>query len=183
MGGDSVNVICFGDSNTYGYDPRSWLGERYEPDSRWVDLLAAKTGWIILNEGMNGREIPKENVHFPEDTDLLIIMLGSNDLLMGRSPEEAADRMGRFLENTGVPFEKILIIAPPAMVRGAWIPEDRLIKASMALAESYRSLSERLGVRFVDSGNWNVPLCYDGVHLTQEGHRIFADRLYRELMK
>ena len=32
-----MNVICFGDSNTYGYDPRSYLGGRYDPDSRWVD--------------------------------------------------------------------------------------------------------------------------------------------------
>ena len=37
-----MNVICFGDSNTYGYDPRSWLGGRYDPDSRWVDILAPK---------------------------------------------------------------------------------------------------------------------------------------------
>ena len=40
----SMKVICFGDSNTYGYDPRSWIGGRYEPDSRWVDILAAETG-------------------------------------------------------------------------------------------------------------------------------------------
>ena len=40
-------VICFGDSNTYGYDPRSYLGGRYGPDSRWVDLLAARTGWRL----------------------------------------------------------------------------------------------------------------------------------------
>ncbi len=39
------NVLCFGDSNTYGYDPRSYFGGRYDADSRWVDILAAKTGW------------------------------------------------------------------------------------------------------------------------------------------
>ena len=30
-----MKVICYGDSNTYGYDPRSWLGGRYDADSRW----------------------------------------------------------------------------------------------------------------------------------------------------
>ena len=40
-----MKVICFGDSNTYGYDPRSFLGGRYEADCRWADILAAKTGW------------------------------------------------------------------------------------------------------------------------------------------
>ena len=39
-----MNVICFGDSNTYGYDPRSYLGGRYDPDSRWVDILAMRPG-------------------------------------------------------------------------------------------------------------------------------------------
>ena len=39
-----MNVICFGNSNTYGYDPRSYLGGRYDVDSRWVDILAVETG-------------------------------------------------------------------------------------------------------------------------------------------
>lgn len=46
-----MKVVCFGDSNTYGYDPRSWLGGRYPADSRWVDLLAQKTGWDVVNLG------------------------------------------------------------------------------------------------------------------------------------
>ena len=39
-----MNIICFGDSNTYGYDPRSYLGGRYDAGSRWVDILAEETG-------------------------------------------------------------------------------------------------------------------------------------------
>ena len=88
-------VICFGDSNTYGYDPRSYLGGRYGPDSRWVDLLAARTGWDVRNQGQNGRTIPGGPVPFPADTDLLTVMLGTNDLLQGRGPETAAERMFR----------------------------------------------------------------------------------------
>ena len=38
-----MNVICFGDSNTYGYDPRSYLGGRYAADSRWVDIPVSYT--------------------------------------------------------------------------------------------------------------------------------------------
>ena len=37
-----MNIICFGDSNTYGYDPRGYFGGRYDADSRWVDILAAE---------------------------------------------------------------------------------------------------------------------------------------------
>ena len=44
-----MKVICYGDSNIYGFDPRGWLGERYGADDRWVDILARRTGWEILN--------------------------------------------------------------------------------------------------------------------------------------
>ena len=72
-----MNVICFGDSNTYGYDPRGYFGGRYDPDSRWVDILVEETGWSVCNMGQNGREIPSASPAFPADTDLLIVMLGT----------------------------------------------------------------------------------------------------------
>ena len=108
-----MNVICFGDSNTYGYDPRSYLGGRYAADSRWVDILAEETGWTVRNLGENGREIPTSVPDFPADTDLLIIMLGTNDLLQGRSPEQAVKRLDRFLSGISLDRSKILVIAPP----------------------------------------------------------------------
>ena len=54
-----MRVCCFGDSNTYGYDPRSFLGGRYAAENRWADILQSKTGWEIINQGMNGREISR----------------------------------------------------------------------------------------------------------------------------
>ena len=53
-----MRLLCFGDSNTYGYDPRSYAGDRYPPESRWTDLLAEISGWEVVNMGLNGREIP-----------------------------------------------------------------------------------------------------------------------------
>lgn len=32
-------VLCYGDSNTHGYNPRSYLGERYQESIRWTALL------------------------------------------------------------------------------------------------------------------------------------------------
>ncbi len=161
-------IICYGDSNTFGYDPRGFFGGRY--DEPWPELLP----WNVKNQGENGREIPRYPVSFPADTDLLILMLGTNDLLQGNSVEVVTDRMERFL--TSIPLDKsqILLIAPPPMKLGEWVPTQDLIESSKALARNYQALADRLGVRFADAGAWNVSLAFDGVHFTQEGHRAFA---------
>ena len=177
----SMKVICFGDSNTYGYDPRGYFGGRYDADSRWVDLLAVETGWTVCNMGQNGREIPSAAPAFPDDIDLLIVMLGTNDLLQGRSPEQAAERLERFL--TAVPLDrsKILLIAPPPMALGEWVPSQRLIDGSHTFTGLCRVLAEQLGIHFADAGKWNISLAYDGVHFTEQGHKAFAVGLLEEL--
>lgn len=176
-----MNVICFGDSNTYGYDPRSWLGGRYDAGSRWVDILAVETGWTVQNMGVNGREIPRTAPGFPPDTDLLIVMLGSNDLLQGRSPEEAAGKLERFLSGLSLPRDQILLIAPPPMQPGEWVTSQRHIDDSRTFAQCCRNLAERLGVDFADAGDWDIPMAHDGVHFTEQGHRAFAAGLLEVL--
>lgn len=176
-----MRVICFGDSNTYGYDPRGWLGGRYDEENRWVDILAQKTGWKIVNRGQNGREIPGSSISLPGDVDLLIVMLGTNDLLQGQRPEAVSKKMELFLLRLELIREKILLVAPPPMKPGEWVPVHELVDDSAVLAGCYRMLGQRLGVRFADAGQWDVSLAYDGVHFTEEGHRAFAEGLYRYL--
>ena len=176
-----MNVICFGDSNTYGYDPRSYLGGRYDPNSRWVDILVEETGWTARNMGQNGWEIPSMSPNFPADTDLLIVMLGINDLLQGRSPKQATERLERFLSGISLDRSKILVIAPPPVKRGAWVPGQQLIDDSHTFAQLCQTLAEQLGIRFADAGKWDIPLAYDGVHFTEQGHRAFAAGLLEEL--
>lgn len=168
-------VICFGDSNTWGYDPRSFLGERYE--APWPELLARKTGWNVVNEGENGRRIPGHPVPFSEDTDLLIIMLGTNDLLVEVTPEAAAARMEAFLTELSLPRERVVLIGPPTMKPGAWVPSQKLAEASITLNRKYKAMCERLGICFADAEEWKVPLTFDGVHFTEEGHGMFAEKL------
>ena len=174
-----MKIICFGDSNTYGYDPRGYFGGRY--DSPWPSILAAKAGWDVINEGMNGQEIPKAPLSFPPDTDLLIIMLGTNDLLSFLNPEAVCEKMERFLKSAEQNLDKILLVAPPTMKLGEWVQDQELVDSSIALAKYYKALAERLGIRFADSKDWNTPLAYDGVHLTEEGHRAFAKGLMEYL--
>ncbi len=176
-----MKAVCFGDSNTYGYDPRGYFGGRYGADSRWVDILAAETGWTVCNMGENGREIPLSAPIFPADTDLLIVMLGTNDLLQGRSPEQAAQRLERFLCGLSLDRGKLLLIAPPPVTLGTWVPNPQLIDDSRAFARLCQTLAERLGIPAADAGKWDVRLAYDGVHFTKQGHRAFAAGLLEEL--
>ena len=176
-----MNVICFGDSNTYDYDPRGYFGGRYDADSRWVDILAAETGWIVFNMGQNGREIPFAAPAFPADTDLLIVMLGTNDLLQGRSPEQAAERLERFLAAVSLDQSKILLIAPLPMTLGEWVPGQQFIDDSHTFARLCQALAKQLGIRFADAGKWDISLAYDGVHFTEQGHKAFVVGLLEEL--
>ena len=172
-----MNVICFGDSNTFGYDPRSYIGERYDASARWVDILADKTGWNIRNNGMNGREIPVRETVFAKSTDLLIIMLGTNDVLQRNDSNTISCRMEKFLRQLPFDGSSVLLIAPPPLQRGDWVQDDRVIAASEELGDAYRHLSDRMGILFADAGKWDIPLAFDGVHFTEDGHRRFAEKL------
>lgn len=177
-----MRILCFGDSNTYGFDPRSYLGDRYPAEDRWTDILAKKTPWEVINAGANGREIPRNpyalrllSQHAP--VDVFLVMLGTNDLLQGASASEAAGRMEAFLNPLLPHCKTILLVSPPPMKRGAWVPTDALAAESLQLAEAYQALAQKLGIPFADTRGWNIELAFDGVHFTGEGHHTFASQL------
>ena len=180
-----MQIVCFGDSNTYGYDPRGFFGDRYDAENRWVDLLANKSGHRVINAGMNGREIPRNADGLPllaqyAPVDILLVMLGTNDLLQGVSAKECGHRMENFLVSLLLCCKQILLICPPPMKRGAWVPTDALVSESIRLAEEYKLLAEKIPVSFVDTRHWNIALTFDGVHFTEAGHHTFAGNLFAE---
>ena len=177
-----MRILCFGDSNTYGYDPRGFFGDRYGAGDRWVDLLGKQTGHECINAGANGREIPRNpyalrslTEHAP--VDIFLVMLGTNDLLQGASTKEAVVRMKTFLNSLLPHCKQVLLVAPPPMKRGAWVPTDALVTESILLAEEYKLLSEKLNIPFIDTRYWNIELAFDGVHFTEDGHHSFANHI------
>lgn len=186
-------IICFGDSNTYGYDPRSYLGERYPESVRWTGRLKAE-GWEVFNEGKNGRSIPRLNWEIDAvtqtilrtSTEALVVMLGSNDLLQkpGLTAEKCAGRMKAFLaavRETAPAALKLLLTAPPPMNLGAWVQDTRLIEESRRLADCYGDLARSLNIGYANTRNWGIRLAYDGVHFSEEGHMTFAKRMSETL--
>ena len=183
-------VLCFGDSNTFGYDPRSYLGSQYPADVRWTGLLQGM-GWEVVNCGQNGLRVPRESqfpavidlLHRIGSTDVVTIMLGGNDLLNGMSAEETAARMEALLRcmkgHTG--DAALLLIAPPPLRLGDWVRTRELIDESKRLGGLYRQLAGKLDIAFVDAGEWDVALTFDGVHFSPEGHAAFAKGLAQAL--
>ena len=180
-------ILCIGDSNTWGYDPRSRLGGRYPEDVRWTGRLSGReTG----NDGINGRTIPPvreypdtERLLCGERFDAVCVMLGTNDLLQGASAEAAGAAMERYLcfLRRAAGDIPVILIAPPPFRSGEWVTSAAQISESEKLAGVYRSLAEKTGVFFADAGLWNVEPAFDGVHFTPEGHAAFAAGLSRTL--
>ena len=105
-------ILCFGDSNTWGYCADD--ASRFDEDVRWTGLLAKMLGdgYTVIEEGQNGRttvwDDPVENrlagltylwpcmeSHAP--FDLIIIMLGTNDTktYFSMTAQNIADAAGR----------------------------------------------------------------------------------------
>ncbi len=178
-----ARILCLGDSNTWGYDPRSYAAGQYPPAVRWTGRLGLGDRQIV-SLGQNGLCIPRKadypalggllRQHAPADA--LVVMLGTNDLLCGASAKEAAASMEALLVflRACLPETKIVLTAPPPMERGDWVSGEALPAESRRLAGEYRAVSARCGVLFADAGEWGVGLAYDGVHFSPEGHAAFA---------
>lgn len=174
-----TRILCYGDSNTYGFDPRDPLGGRY--DRCWCDLLPER--FQVSNMGMNGRGLPdsvceymtlKYAIDRNPPPDLMIILLGTNDVLMGQE-QEIPRRLQNLLEYFPQRFPdlKVLLLSPP----GLNLPDRALCRKMQTLPRIYSRIAAELGVMFCDIQPWNLSLAFDGVHLSEEGHRQLAERL------
>lgn len=174
-----MRILCIGDSNTYGYDPRSYLGSRYPSEVRWADRL---DGHNVINCGVNGLTVPRGHSRYAglirlHEPDLATVMLGTNDLCSGLIAEEIADRMEEFLESIIAAEKQILLISPPHLQFGEWVMDDDILEESRRLGDLYRDLAAEKSCYFADSGEWEIDVAFDGVHFSPEGHEQFARKL------
>ena len=118
-------LILFGDSNTYGYDPRGFLGGRYPEEVRWTTHVkeALKDSYEIVVEGMNGRMLPELGyglfttvIQGLSREDVFVMMLGTNDILLTRHPNVKAtlQRLDSILSYVSKNcLATFILIAPP----------------------------------------------------------------------
>ncbi len=196
-------IICYGDSNTWGYNPATQ--GRYDRDSRWPGVLrnALGEGYLVIEEGLNGRTtvwddpiegykngkeyfIPCLETHKP--LDLVIIMLGTNDLKkrFSLSASDIADGAGALVKiarqsETG-PDEnapKILLLAPPPVAKLTEFAEmfEGSEAKSQKLGQRYRQVAEEFRCEFLDTSEVIISSDVDGIHFDVDEHRKLGEAL------
>lgn len=185
-------LILFGDSNTYGYDPRGFLGGRYPEDVRWTTHVkeALKDSYEIVEEGMNGRMLPELGyglfttvIQGLSREDVFVMMLGTNDILLTSHPNVKAtlQRLDSILSYVSKNcLATFILIAPPYI--SAIDQEMQLYHdCSVEMNTGYMKLAKDHNIKAIDAGSWNIEMGYDGVHFSIEGHKQFAKSLLEAL--
>lgn len=190
-------ILCYGDSNTWGYNPATM--ERFSRNERWTGVLRNELGdgYLIIEEGLNGRTtvwddpiegykngkeylIPCLETHKP--LDLVIIVLGTNDLKVRFSVSafDIANGAGVLVgivqksetgHNSGSP--KVLLMASPPVSKltdFAEMFEGAEAKSGM-FSRHYRRVAEEYGCEFLDTSEVIISSELDGIHFEAGEHQ------------
>jgi lysophospholipase L1-like esterase len=205
----AVKILCYGDSNTWGYVPISET--RFPVDVRWTGLLqsALGDGYWIIEEGFNGRTTTIEDPDSPgknglqylypclrthNPIDLIILMLGTNDTKckLNRSAGDIASGINQLLNeirqtawNNKGEAPVVLLLSPPMVDESVERARDEFAGAAEKTAQLpalYQSLAEQHAVFFRDVSQWVSPSPRDGIHLEPVDHRIVAENLFNEIL-
>jgi lysophospholipase L1-like esterase len=190
-------VLCYGDSNTWGYEPAT--GKRFPEDVRWPGVLARQLGegFRVIEEALNGRTTVRDDPveehkngktylrpclesHAP--LDLVIIALGVNDLKARffASASDVADGAGVLVgiaQRSGAGpdggYPAVLLVAPPPV--GVLTELASMFagaeEKSEGFAHQYRRVADKYGCVLLDAGEVVRASDRDGIHLEADEHR------------
>ena len=208
-------ILCFGDSNTWGCVPLTGTQplRRYRPSQRWPGVLRRELGdgyWIV-EEGLNGRTTVWDDALEPHRNgkdlllpvllthqlvDLVIVMLGTNDLKrrFGLDAREIAAGAGMLLDIVGAsgcgPGEsapRALLVCPAPVGRLDLFAEEfaGAVERSRDLARQYAAVADARSCPFVDAGAHVRSSDIDGIHLDAPAHErlgvVIAQQVQRML--
>jgi lysophospholipase L1-like esterase len=189
-------ILCYGDSNTWGYNPVTQ--ERFDKHERWTGQLSQALGgtYDVIEEGLNGRTtvwndpiegykngreylIPCLESHKP--LDLVIILLGVNDLkkrfsLSAYDVAEGARVLVQIVQksnagNLGHAPQVLLLVPPPVGKLTAFADMFEGAEAkSQKFAEHFRRVAAELECLCFDTSTVIVSSDLDGIHFEQSAH-------------
>ncbi len=176
-------IVCFGDSNTWGYLPGS-DAERLPRELRWPVRLQRALGerFEVIAEGLNGRtaavESPVEDgrngasyllpcLRSHKPVDLVVIYLGTNDVSF-LSGELVARSVGRLVKlartsetGPGGGAPQLLVVCPPPF-------------GGHELGPFFAEVCAALGCELLDLDGIASYTDYDPEHLDAEGNAAVA---------
>ncbi|NCE64592.1 lipolytic enzyme, G-D-S-L [Pseudoflavonifractor sp. 524-17] len=198
-------IVCFGDSNTWGYSAES--GGRFEDDQRWTQVMAAALGdgYQVVEEGISGRttvfndplnEGLRGMDHLPvslmshSPLDLLILMLGTNDCKerFSASPKNIADGVDRLIRKARTydvwrGESKILVAAPiriDSRVYTSPVAGEMgagCVEKSWELPALMEACAKLNQCAFLDCNDCCTVNQVDFMHLDLDSHRRFGERM------
>jgi len=202
-------VLCYGDSNTWGFDPAR--RERFSSEQRWPGVLqkALGAGYHVIEEGLGGRTtvwedpieghkngkeylIPCLATHSP--LDLVIIMLGTNDLkyrfsVTAQDIAAGAGILVDIVNRSGTPKNpqapKVLLLAPPPLGKLTELKEmfEGGQEKSRRFSTHFKAVADMYGCSFFDSSTVIKSSDIDGIHLEKEAHQQLGKAVAKEVKK
>jgi len=202
-------ILCFGDSNTWGANPFST--GRHPRDVRWPGVLAATLGpgYFVIEEGLPGRTtvwedpvegdkmgkrhlLPCLQSHLP--LDLVVLMLGTNDLKKRYSAAttDIAQGVACLLDiiawSASGPDGKappVLLVAPPPLGRlsGFGPMFEGGPEKSRSFSSLFRELAAGRGCPFLDAGTVIRSSDHDGIHFDADQHARLGQAIAQEARK
>ena len=193
-------IICYGDSNTFGYNPKD--SARFDEHTRWTSVLQKNLGaeYKVINEGVCDRtgfvENPKGFIfsapkHFPDfisksdNIDLLILWLGTNDLQFQYNISFSTIENGlkNLIKLAKTKAEKIILLPPVILdekvLEGYFkfqFDKTSIIKSKKAV-EIYRESASANHCGIFDINEFTKPSDFDGLHYDENSHKIIAQKL------
>ncbi|HYO08822.1 MAG TPA: SGNH/GDSL hydrolase family protein [Tepidisphaeraceae bacterium] len=199
-------ILCYGDSNTHGTNPADW--SRFDLHTRWPGVLRRELGadyWVI-EEGCGGRttvwDDPVEDqlqgskngaaylrpcLHSHQPLDLVVILLGTNDLKarFGAGAEDIARGAGALVDlvrqstaGPGGRAPRVLLLAPPPVAPLAGTPfSDMLAGAeekSARFGQFFRQVAAERDCPLLDLAEVIVSSPTEGVHFDAPEHAKLA---------
>lgn len=203
------NILCYGDSNTFASHP---LGGRHPYEDRFTGRLQRQLGsdYRIIEEGCGGRTTVFEDevetgrngktflptcIASHNPLDLIILMLGTNDLKhrinptlwdLGKAMEQLLRIIDSFPYAPHYKKPKVLIVSPihigddvESSPFGCFTREA--VEKSHHFAEVYGAVAQEHGAYFLDAAQVAHPSREDQLHMDRESHAALADVLEKKV--
>ena len=203
-----MNILCFGDSNTYGYKPDGT--GRFDENTRWTQILQKKlgSGYRIIEEGLCGRTTVFQDelregrrgldligitVEMHNPLDLMILMLGTNDCKTRYGASATVITRGldqvirKARKSSSRPFD-ILVVSPIHLGKGIGEPDfdpefnESSEVVSRNLAAEYRKVALQNQAAFLNAADFASPSTTDREHLNEAGHAALAEAIYDKIL-